>query len=239
MSSRTNPRLAVLVPVYNHFLTVGGVISGAAAFYPVLAVDDGSTDATPGVLAASPAAAVVTLPKNAGKGAALRRGFELAREMGFTHAITIDADGQHPVGAIPAFAQASRENPGALVIGVRDLRADRAPLVRRVSNWLSALLFRLETGIPLPDSQCGMRVYPLALVRSLPVTASRYAYELEVMARAAWARIPINPCPVHADYQARTSRLSHFHPLWDFGQACGVHGRLLVEALFVRRSRPS
>jgi glycosyltransferase involved in cell wall biosynthesis len=233
----SSPRLAVLVPVYNHALTVGDVVAGASAFYPVLVVDDGSTDATPEVLAESRAQAVLTLPRNCGKGAALRRGFDAAHHFGFTHVLTLDGDGQHPVTAIPLFAHVCGKYPGALVVGVRNLEVDGAPLIRRIPNRLSSVLFHLETGIALPDSQCGMRVYPLTGIQDLTVRASHYAYELEIMVRAAWSGIPLVQCAVHADYQASTSRLSHFHPVWDLAQACGVHARLLGESILVRGSR--
>src|SRR5580765_2193483 len=127
------PRICVIVPVFNHGLTVQRVVRGAKAVLPVIAVDDGSNDQTPKVLAAESGITLLTLPQNQGKAAALKAGFVKAEEMGFTHAITIDADGQHPVEALGDFATACRRQPNGFVIGVRDLKAAHAPIARRIS----------------------------------------------------------------------------------------------------------
>ena len=130
-------RICVLVPVYNHGLTVQQVVHGAKASFPVIVVDDGSTDQTPSLLAAETGVTVLTLKPNQGKAAALKAGFVKAEGLGFTHAITIDADGQHPVSALGDMAAASRKSPEAFIIGVRNLKAARAPIARRLSNALS------------------------------------------------------------------------------------------------------
>ena len=111
------PRICVVIPVFNHGLTVGRVARGAKAHCPVLVVNDGSTDDTPTVLSAETGITVVTLPNNQGKAAALRAGFVRAEELGFTHAITIDADGQHSTDAVPEFIAACRRQPEAFLIG--------------------------------------------------------------------------------------------------------------------------
>jgi uncharacterized protein (DUF2062 family) len=228
-----SPRICVLIPVYNHGLTVARVVRGARARFPVIAVNDGSTDGTSAVLAAEPGLTVVTLAGNQGKGAALQAGFAKALELGFTHAITVDADGQHSTEALPHFAEASRRQPEAFVIGVRDLPKARAPWPRRFSNGLSTFWFKVETGVPLGDTQCGYRCYPLSLVRHLKPRSGRYAFELEIMVLAAWAGIPLVPQPVEADYDAPTSRLSHFNPVRDFFQISRLHSRLSIKAFCV------
>jgi glycosyltransferase involved in cell wall biosynthesis len=223
------PRICVIVPVYNHGLTVGRVVSEAKSLFPVIAVDDGSTDDTPAALAAESGVTVVTLPLNRGKGGALRAGFARARELGFTHAITIDADGQHPTAALPEFAAAGRRRPDAFIIGVRDLKLAGAPFGRRATNGLSTFWFRFETGLQLTDTQCGYRCYPLAAILPLRVKSERYAFELEIMVKAAWAGIPLLPQPVAADYAAPTSRLSHFDPWRDMAQISRLHSRLSMQ----------
>ena len=122
------PRICVVIPVFNHGLTVQRVVRGAKEMYPVIVVNDGSTDDTPAVLAGEGGITVVTLPQNRGKGTALRAGFDRAAEMGFTHAITIDADGQHATKELELFATACRQRPDAFIIGVRDLKRAGAPL---------------------------------------------------------------------------------------------------------------
>ena len=224
------PVICVVIPVFNHGLTVQGVVEGAKRQFPVIVVDDGSTDQTPAILAEEKNITVLTLPQNRGKAAALKAGFAKAGELGFTHAITLDADGQHPVGALPDFARACRSNAAAFIIGVRNIKAAGAPLPRRLSNALSTFWFKFETGVRLDDTQCGFRVYPLKLTGPLAVRSGHYAYELEVMVKAAWAGIPLIAQPVQVDYAGRTSRLSHFHPSKDFARVACVHSRLSTQA---------
>ncbi len=227
------PRICVVIPVYNHGLTVQGVARAAKAALPVIVVNDGSTDATAAALAGEGGITVVTLPCNQGKAAALRAGFAQAQQQGFTHAITLDADGQHPTGALADFTAACRRQPEALIIGVRDLRTARAPLARRASNQLSTFWFKFETGLPLADTQCGYRCYPLAALRPLRATSGRYAYELELLVKAAWAGVPLVAQPVETDYAAPTSRLSHFRPWRDMAAVSWLHSRLSIQAFFV------
>ncbi len=233
----TPPRICVVVPVYNHGMTVQRVVHESRRMLPVVVVDDGSTDQGPEILARESDITLVTLPANRGKAAALRAGFARAGALGFTHAITIDADGQHPTDALPQFAAACRRQPEALIIGVRDLKAAGAPAVRRLSNALSCFWFQFETGVPLADTQCGYRAYPVATVQRLRVESDRYAYELEILVKGAWAGVPLRPQPVRADYAAATSRLSHFDPLRDFARIARLHARLAFQALCVPARR--
>ncbi len=223
------PRICVVIPVFNHGLTVQRVVRGAKEMFPVIAVNDGSTDDTPAVLAGEGGITVVTLPRNRGKGAALRAGFDRAAEMGFTHAITIDADGQHDTEELNLFAAACRLRPDAFIIGVRDLKRAGAPFGRRATNALSTFWFRFETGERLTDTQCGYRCYPLAATRRLQVASEHYAFELEIMAKAAWAGTPLLAQPVSADYAAPTSHLSHFDPWRDMARISRVHSRLSMQ----------
>ena len=228
-----SPRICVVIPVYNHGLTVQSVVRGAKATLPVIVINDGSTDATPAVLEAEREIFLITLPRNQGKAAALRAGFARAEELGFTHAIAMDADGQHPVSALVDFAAACRRQPQAFIIGVRDLAGAGAPFARRATNSLSTFWFKVETGVRLADTQCGCRCYPLAALRPLRVSSGRYAFELEIMVKAAWAGIPLVALPVEADYAAPTSRLSHFRPWRDMAEISWLHSRLCMQACFV------
>ncbi len=229
----TSPRICVVIPVYNHGLTVQSVVRSAKEHFPVIVVNDGSTDATPTLLAGESGITIVTLLRNQGKAAALQAGFAKAEELGFTHAITIDADGQHSTDALGEFASACRRQPEAFIIGVRDFNKAGAPFARRASNDLSTFWFKFETGVRLADTQCGYRCYPLAAIRPLHVKAGRYAYELEIMVKAAWAGIPLVAQPVEADYAAPTSRLSHFRPWRDMAGISWLHSKLSVQAFCV------
>jgi glycosyltransferase involved in cell wall biosynthesis len=228
-----HPKICVVIPVFNHELTVGRVVRGAGEYFPVMVVNDGSTDATGGILAAESCLTVVTLPQNQGKGAALRAGFAEAERRGFTHAVTLDADGQHAPGEVPLLAAATRCQPDALIVGVRDLAKENAPRARRISNQLSNFWFTFQTGIPLPDTQCGFRSYPLRPVNRMRVRSQRYAFELEVLVRAAWSGMPVTAQPVSADYASPTSRLSHFHPCRDLVRISLLHLRLSLQTLWL------
>lgn len=226
------PNICIVIPVFNHALTVGRVVRASKNHFPVLAINDGSTDDTGQILGAETGIEVITLPQNQGKGAALRAGLAAAEKQGFTHAITIDADGQHAPDELPWFAAACRRQPEALVVGIRDLAKEQAPRRRRVINRISAFWFKTQTGLSLADAQCGYRAYPLAGVNRLRIRSQRYAFELEVLVKAAWNGTPILPQPVSADYQSATSRLSHFDPWRDTLRISLLHTRLSLLRLF-------
>ncbi|HPA18575.1 MAG TPA: DUF2062 domain-containing protein [Verrucomicrobiae bacterium] len=227
------PNICIVVPVYNHAQTVGPVVRAAARHFPVIVVNDGSTDATAAALATEKDIQIITLPYNQGKGAALRVGFANAERLGYTHAITIDADGQHNPDEIPGFAAATRLHPDAFIIGVRDLVKENAPLGRRITNDLSTFWFKVQTGVPLTDTLCGFRSYPLRAINRLRVRSQHYAYELDIMVKAAWAGISLRAQPVSADYAAPTSRLSHFDPWRDMLRISLLHGCLSAQTFCV------
>lgn len=233
MKPDASPRICVIVPVFNHGRTVGDVVRQARALLPVIAVNDGSTDDTPARLAEQGGITVVALDRNQGKGAALRAGFEEARRQGFTHAITIDADGQHPASALPEFIAECKSHPDAVITGTRSLKKEGAPWPRRFSNNLSTFWFKIETGVPLTDTQCGYRVYPLEAVSRLCLRSGFYAFELEVLVKAAWAGIPVLGLPISADYKEPTSRISHFHPFRDMVAISRMHWLFSMQSFCV------
>jgi len=206
-------------------------VRDARKYHPVIVVDDGSLDGTCESLGSTDCAAVIRHPVNRGKGAALVTGFNRAIALGFSHAITIDADGQHFADDIPAFEQATTRSPEAFIIGARDIAKAGAPAQRQIANRISNFWFRVETGIPMGDTQCGFRCYPLAATLSLRTQAARYAYELEVMVRAAWAGHELVAVPVRADYAAPSSQRSHFRPFVDFTRISCIHARLACQSI--------
>ena len=222
----------VLIPCYNHPATVGEVARGALAHCPVIVVDDGSTIALPEL----PGCALLRLERNGGKAAALRAGFQRAAELGFTHAITMDADGQHFVEDLPQFLAMAREQPDVYAVGVRDFRAAGCPTHRRRSNAVSTFWFRVETGVRLRDTQCGFRCYPLALTQRLKIRSSRYAFELEFMVRASWVGTPIVAVPVKCTYEPQKVGQSHFHPVHDLAHITLMNIGLVLQSWFVPQS---
>ena len=219
----------VIIPCFNHVTTVASVAEGVRLHCPVIIVDDGSTSPLPEM----PGCKIIRLEKNSGKGTALRAGFKHAASEGFTHAITMDADGQHRTADLPKFLAAAESQPGALIVGVRDFYASGSPTHRRRSNAVSTFWFRVETGVRLGDTQCGFRCYPLELTQKLIAKSERYAFELEFMVRAAWVGTPIVPVPLICEYQPEQLRQSHFRPVVDLTRITVMNIGLVLQSWII------
>jgi glycosyltransferase involved in cell wall biosynthesis len=204
-----------LVPAFQAEATVGRVVEELrrALGLPVLVVDDGSTDGT-AEAARRAGGTVVSHGKNRGKGAALETGLAEARALGFATALAVDADGQHPVESARAVLEASPD-PGALVLGVRDLVRDGAPRANRISNGISNFFLSRFTGRALRDTQCGLRRYPVEATLALGARAAGYAYEAEILIRAIRAGIPVVEKTVRVFYPPEDERVTHFHSVKD------------------------
>jgi uncharacterized protein (DUF2062 family) len=222
-------KFCVIIPCFNHPTTVAAVAQSAKMFWPVIVVNDGSTMPLPEL----PDCDLIRLQKNSGKGAALRAGFQRAAELGFSHAITMDADGQHFAEDLPKFLAAANAQPEALIVGVRDFFAAGCPTHRRRSNAVSTFWFRVETGVRLPDTQCGFRCYPLALTQRLKPRSGHYAFELEFMVRASWTGVPIVAVPVKCTYAPDQIRQSHFRPVRDLAHITLMNIGLVLQSWFV------
>jgi hypothetical protein len=222
----------IIIPCFNHGPTVAAVAGAARAHGPVLVVDDGSTGALP----ALPGCEVLRLRENRGKGAALRAGFEQAAAAGFTHAITMDADGQHFASDLPGFLALVAARPESVAVGVRNFKAAGCPGHRQCSNAISTFWFRVVAGIRLEDTQCGFRAYPLALARQVRARSDRYAFELEFLVRAAWVGAPIVPVPVQCTYTPGRVGTSHFRPVVDFARIARMLSPLVIQAWLVPRT---
>jgi glycosyltransferase involved in cell wall biosynthesis len=228
----------LLIPSYNTGEQVYETVRAARAqWHPVWVVTDGSTDGTPEGLRAmaggDPGLHVIALSQNAGKGSAVLHGLEAARDAGFTHALTMDSDGQHPAELIPAFMQASLDRPDAMVLG-RPVFDASAPLLRvrgrRVSNWWT----NLETlGAGIDDSLCGFRVYPIA-----PLIAvmrgqrwmRRFDFDTEAVVRLAWRGVtPLNMAAPVRYLTSEQGGVSHFKYGRDNLLLSWMHTRLMIE----------
>ena len=225
-------KLCVVIPCYNHSATVAAVALAALRHAPVIVADDGSTETLPELAGCD----VVRLKQNNGKAAALRAGFQRAIELGFTHVITMDADGQHFAEDLPKFLAAAIAQPEAYLVGVRDLVAAGCPKHRQRSNRISTFWYRVETGVTLGDTQCGFRCYPLALVQRLKIKSGRYAYELEFMVRAAWVGADVVAVPVKCSYEPGKTGTSHFRTVRDFVHITNMNILLVLQSWFVPRS---
>ena len=232
-----SPTHIVLIPSYNPGERVYETVASARRHWnPVWVVVDGSTDGSAGRLrqmAAQDAGLhVIVLPKNVGKGAAVLQGLEQAAARGYTHALTMDSDGQHPADLIPAFMQASQRTPGAMVLGKPVFDAS-APALRvkgrQVSNWW-ANLETLWSGIG--DSLYGFRVYPIGPLRTVmhgQRWMRRFDFDPEAVVRLCWRGVkPVNiDAPVRY-YGADEGGVSHFRYLRDNLLLTGMHTRLFA-----------
>ncbi len=235
MSSRTH---LVLIPSYNAGPRMLPTVRAALAEWsPVWVVVDGSTDDSAQRLmdlaATQPGLRVFTLPENRGKGAAVLFGLRAAHAEGFTHALTLDSDGQHPVERIRAFMQAALAEPGAMVLGAPVFDGS-APAVRvqgrKISNWW-ANLETLWAGIE--DSLYGFRVYPiepLIAVMRRQLWMRRFDFDVEAAVRLCWRGIrPVNlPAPVRY-FRPEDGGVSHFNYWRDNLLLTWMHLRLFVE----------
>lgn len=186
----------------------------------VFVVDDGSNDGTAALLDKATGnerpEKVLTHPKNCGKGAALKTGLTYARQQGFRYAVTMDADGQHRADDIPALLKAVEEEPDALAIGSRGLQHENMPAKSTFANRFSNFWFALQTLQRLPDTQSGLRVYPLRRLHGLRWMSARYEAELTLLVFSAWAGVKLLPVPVSVYYPPRDQRVTHFRPGRDF-----------------------
>lgn len=233
----------VLLPTYNTGPRLRDVVAEVLRHWrPVLVVVDGSTDGSEqpvlALAASEPALTVIVLPRNAGKGAAVLAGAQAAQRRGFTHALVMDADGQHPAASIGEFMDASRRQPRALVLG-RPVFPPNIPAERLHGRKLSNGLVRVELlGRGIADSLFGFRVYPLAPLLAVlgPRRGGRrYDFDTEAAVRLGWAGVPPRNLAAPVRYFSRAEGgVSHFHYLRDNVTLVWLHVRLLTELLFWR-----
>ncbi|MFT8243693.1 glycosyltransferase family 2 protein [Roseomonas sp. BN140053] len=230
----------VLIPSFNSGAALLDTVRGARARWnPVWVVVDGSTDGSEAALrplaAADPGLRVLVLPRNGGKGAAILHGLEEAARAGFTHALAMDADGQHPAASIPAFMAASAARPEAMILGL-PVFGPEAPALRVRGRRISNFWAQLETlwgGVG--DSLFGFRVYPVAPLLALMRRTRwmrRYDFDAEAAVRLFWRGVPAVNLPAPVRYlSAAEGGVSHFRYGRDNLLLTGMHTRLVLEWL--------
>ena len=210
-------RACVLIPTYNNGTSLAAVINDVAQYTDqIIVVNDGSTDNTALLLQNFPVLQIITQPFNMGKGFALRTGFDYARKKGYQYAISIDSDGQHFAKDLYRFLDKLEEVPNAIIMGARNMDQETVPGKSSFGNRFSNFWFKIETGILLPDTQSGYRLYPLQPLQKIHFFTRRFEFEIEVLVRAAWKGIAIVSVPVTVYYAPKETRVSHFRPVKDF-----------------------
>ena len=226
-------RVCVVMPTYNNNGTLRDVVERVLAFCnDVIVVNDGCTDNSAEILASfGERITVVDYGKNRGKGYALKQGFNKAKIMGFDYALTIDSDGQHFPEDIPLFVEALEQHSGALIVGSRNLNQENMPGKNTFANKFSNFWFKVQTGIDLPDTQTGYRLYPLKNMPCLALLTYRYEAELELLVFSAWRGIDLVPIKINVFYPKGEERVSHFRPFWDFFRISVLNTVLCAVAL--------
>jgi glycosyltransferase involved in cell wall biosynthesis len=213
-------RLAALIPTFNNGRTIRDVVERTLEqLRDVWVINDGSTDGTREALSSfGERIRILEHPRNLGKGRALRTGFDGLHKAGFTHAVTLDSDGQHSPEDLPLFLEAASKAPEAILVGQRDMKGAGVPWRSRFGLWFSNRTLKSLAGVRLGDSQCGFRCYPLAAVSTLDLRGERYDLELEILLRASWSGVRLEPVPVQVTYDPFGGRVTHFRPVRDFLQ---------------------
>jgi glycosyltransferase involved in cell wall biosynthesis len=227
-----------IVPVYNHGLTVGRVATELRAFgLDVILVDDASNSECAAELdrlsAADDHIAVRRHPVNRGKGAAVMTGLRAAQDAGFTHAVQIDADCQHTFADVPRLVEAARGYPTELICG-RPIFGPDIPRVRFYGRYFCHTFVWLETlSFDIPDSMCGLRLYPLAPVLDLMKSerlGSRMDFDTEILVRLNWRNVRMRWVPTKVVYP--DNGVSHYRYVRDNALLINLHVRLLLGMLF-------
>lgn len=225
----------ILIPSYNPGAKVLETVRTARVHWnPVWVVTDGSTDGTPDLLqslaAEDSGLKVIKLPANVGKGAAVLRGLDQAAAVGFTHALTMDSDGQHPAELIGAFMSESMRHPGRMILGMPVFDASAPSLRvkgRKVSNWW-ANLETLWSGIG--DSLFGFRVYPIDALRTVmhrQIWMRRFDFDAEAVVRLCWRGVkPVNLAAPVRYFTPAEGGVSHFRYWRDNVLLTWMHARL-------------
>jgi predicted LPLAT superfamily acyltransferase len=222
----------LLIPIYNHWRSIRATVDRLVGYaLPIFIVDDGSNEATQQVLAELaadfPQICLFRLPQNGGKGAAVMHGMRAALAAGFTHALQIDADGQHDTTDVPRFLALGKEHPEALICG-QPIYDASVPKGRLYGRYITHFWVSVETLSPsIIDSMCGFRLYPLnatcALINRVTLP-TRMDFDIEVIVRLAWAGVEFQKVGTRVIYPQ--DGLSHFNMLRDNLRISKMHTRL-------------
>ena len=225
-------KLMVVIPVYNHSNTLREVVVSALEVNDsVMVVDDGSTDGGIDTLADLDVQ-ILQHSRNRGKGAAIMTAAKACRQLEMTHMVTIDADGQHDPFEIRKFLRKIRSEPYSIVVGRRDFRTANVPGLTKFGRHFSNFWFRIQTGQSLGDTQSGFRAYPLLVLENLKLREKRFAFEIEVLVKAAWAGVKLQEVDISVLYPPADKRISHFRVFRDNWQISRLNTKFTIMSMF-------
>ncbi len=226
-----------VVPVFNHGTAIGGVVAAIRRCgLECILVDDGSESrcarVLDGLVEAHERVVLVRLPVNCGKGAAVAAGLHAAAARGHTHALQIDADGQHDLSDVPRCLDEARRHPESLICG-RPAFDGAVPTSRRYGRYLTQAMVWVNTlSLDIPDAMCGFRVYPVAAILpllDLPHMGRRMDFDIEILVRSHWQRQPMRWLETRVTYPA--DGVSHFRLWSDNLRIAALHTRLFFGML--------
>lgn len=242
-------KLCAIIPVYRHGKTLLAVCKTLADLdIPCIVVDDGNDEDTRADISAAASALrsvqVVSLNKNSGKGAAVIRGMYQAEEQGFTHAIQVDADGQHNLSVLGEFITQTEKNPDAVICGYPEYD-DSVPAARKNGRKITTVWVSIETlSHDIRDAMCGFRIYPVAETAKLFRTrhiGKRMTFDIESLVRLHWRGIRFVFLPVGIVYPE--GGISNFNMIQDNIAISAMHTRLFfgmllrLPVLLMRKAR--
>ena len=234
LASITSINSCVIIPTYNNERTLERVVREVLEYVPsdcVIVVNDGSTDYTSEILKTFEKEVTILVNEvNKGKGYSLRKAFKFARENGYSNALTIDSDGQHYPSDIPILIGRAIQNPGAVIMGSRNMNQEGVPQKSSFGNKFSNFWFKVETWITLPDTQTGFRIYPLEPMKKIWLFTNKFELEIEVIVKLAWRFVPFVAVPIQVKYDPN-ERVSHFRPGRDFTRISILNTVLVLTAL--------
>lgn len=231
-------KACVVIPVYNHEQAIGAVVDSVLAQkLPCVLVDDGSSASCAGVLekvaAATPELiSLIRHPVNRGKGGAVLTGLRYAAQAGYSHAVQIDADGQHRASDIPRFIEQAAAHPRALIVGCPTYD-HTVPSFRFYARYFTHVWVCINTlSLKIKDSMCGFRVYPLSSIMALDARrklGERMSFDIEVLVRLYWDGVEIINLPTPVFYRA--DGISHYRGWLDNWLISRAHATLFLGML--------
>ncbi len=234
LTSITSINGCVIIPTYNNERTLERVIREVLEYVPsscVIVVNDGATDSTSEILKSFENVVTILVNEaNKGKGYSLRKAFKFAQEKGYSNALTIDSDGQHYPSDMMILLEQAVQNPGAVIMGSRNMNQEGVPQKSSFGNKFSNFWFKVETWITLPDTQTGFRIYPLKPLKKIWLFTNKFELEIEVIVKLAWRFVPFVAVPIQVKYDP-AERVSHFRPTRDFTRISILNTVLVLTAL--------
>lgn len=208
----------IIVPTYNNEKSLASVLQDLLLYTnQILVVNDGSTDATSEILKEfTDKIHIHHFSENRGKGEALKAGFQLAEDLGYEYAVTIDSDGQHYPDDLDIFLtelENKEQETEILLVGDRNMGQDGIPGKSTIGNKFSNFWFLVVTGIQLGDTQSGYRLYPLKVVNDIKLYTNKFELEIEIIVKSAWRKVKVRNVPIKVFYEE--NRVTHFRPFWD------------------------